>query len=121
MKNKTQVGHALSTLVEFSTSGKELRRSDFHLGDWLLVTTMNSEYLIRPVGNDQYGVSGGWFDRKQLSPYRTTINGCTWGGSVIKLDVVAVCGLRLEFGNGVVTSTIQRFCVLRCWGKNIHN
>jgi hypothetical protein len=121
MKIKPQLGHALLGLVDFSTSGRELRRTDFHVGDWLLVTTVNSEYLIRPVGEDQYRVSGGWFDQKQLSPFKTTINGCTWGGSVIKLDVVAVCGLRLEFGNGVVTSTIRRFCVYRCWGGNIHN
>jgi hypothetical protein len=55
-----------------------------------------------------YSVSGGWFDKKGLSPMTTRIAGCTWGGSAIKVDTAAVCGLRLEFGNRLITSTIQK-------------
>ncbi len=35
------------------------------------------------------------------------------GGSVIKHDIVAACGLRLEFGNRVVTSRIRAVRVIR--------
>ncbi len=52
-------------------------------------------------------------DKEGLSPLRTTINGCTWGGSAIKVDIVAACGLHLEFGNRVVTSRIKEFDVDR--------
>jgi hypothetical protein len=34
------------------------------------------------------------------------------GGSIIKVDIVAACGLSLEFGNRVVTSTIQKIFVV---------
>jgi len=44
---------------------------------------------------------------------KTTIAGCTWGGSAIKEDIVAACGLHLEFGKRVVTSTIQKVSIFR--------
>jgi hypothetical protein len=49
---------------------------------------------------------------------KTTITGCTLGGSVIKLDIVAACGLRLEFGNRVVTTPIQKVYVIRLGSQN---
>ena len=42
-----------------------------------------------------------------------TINGCTWGGSTIKRDIVAARGLRLEFGNTVLTTRIKQIRVIR--------
>ena len=39
------------------------------------------------------------------------INGCTWGGSAIKIDIVAAAGLCLEFGNKVRTSPIQKIAL----------
>ena len=60
-----------------------------------------------------YSISGGWFDYQGLSPVRMSIAGCTWGGSVIKCDIVAARGLRLEFGNRVVTSPIREVRVVR--------
>jgi hypothetical protein len=42
----------------------------------------------------------------------TTIPGCTWGGSAIKVDIVAAFGLMLEFGNRLTTSPIQEVFVL---------
>ncbi|MEE8349838.1 MAG: hypothetical protein V3R94_09725 [Acidobacteriota bacterium] len=82
-------------------------------GDWILVTTLNSTYSIRVLDDGYYHISGGWFDHQGLSPLRTTITGCTWGGSAIKVDIVAACGLHLEFGNRVVTSRIQHCSVFR--------
>jgi len=48
-----------------------------------------------------------------LSPTMVTINGCTFGGSVIRHDVVAARGLFLEFGNKVSTTRIQDVRVVR--------
>ena len=96
------------------TSGLEaVRKRDLGCGDWVLVTTKNSVYSIFVLGDVRYSVSGGWFDREGLSPHTTTINGCTWGGSAIKGDIVAACGLFLEFGNRVMTTRIQNFRVIR--------
>lgn len=43
---------------------------------------------------------------------KTKILGCTWGGSIIKADVVAACGLHVEFANRVVTSPDRKIFVL---------
>jgi len=91
---------------------QQVRKADLRRGDRVIVKTHNSVYAIRVVCDGLYIVSGGWFDRKGLSPTKTTINGCTWGGSVLKVDVVAACGLRLEFGNRLVTSVIRKIVVM---------
>ena len=96
------------------TSGLEpVRKRDLSCGDWVLVTTKNSVYSICVLGGALYSVSGGWFDREGVSPQKTTINGCTWGGSAINLDLVAAPGLFLEFGNQVMTTRIQHVRVIR--------
>jgi hypothetical protein len=48
-----------------------------------------------------------------MPPQRMAINGCTWGGSAIKQDILAARGLYLEFGNTVLTSRIQQIRVIR--------
>ena len=113
--------HLLSSLADQCTSSREVRKTDLHIGDWLVVDTANSRYLIRPLHHGFYSVSGGWFDKNGLSPFRTRITGCTWGGSAVKLDVVAALGRHLEFGNRVLTTAIKSFSLFRCWGKNIDN
>ena len=85
----------------------QVLKADLSVGDILLVKTRNSLYHIRAVGSGEYTVAGGWFDRNGKSPLRTTIAGCTWGGSVIKIDVAAACGLCIEFGNRVTTTAVQ--------------
>jgi hypothetical protein len=65
-----------------------------------------------------YSVSGGWFDKKGLSPMTTGIAGCTWRGTAIKVDIVAACGLSLEFGNRLITSTIQKVILLPLGWQN---
>lgn len=110
MKN---VGPDLVMLIEQSRQLKGVRRTDLHAGDLVLVNTRNSIYTLQVLDPTTYLVSGGWFDRQGLSPLQTTITGCTWGGCILKSDVVAVCGMCLEFGNRVVTSTIQKVCVFR--------
>jgi hypothetical protein len=106
-------GYSLSGFVERSVMLPQLLKSDLRVGDHVFVKTHNSLYVIRVAGNGSYLVSGGWFDRKGLSPMKTTIAGCTWGGSIIKVDVVAACGLCLEFGNRLTTSAIRKVFVFR--------
>jgi hypothetical protein len=97
----------LESITRHAEGLPAVRRQELQPGDWILVTTSNSTYVICVLGDDRYSVTGGWFDKHGLSPLLTTIVGCTWGGSAIKLDIVAACGLRLEFGNRVVTSRIK--------------
>ena len=92
---------------------EQVRKSDLRQGDQLLVATENSVYSVCVHEDSTYSVSGGWFDSQGLSPVRTSIAGCTWGGSVIKQDIVAACGLRLEFGNRVVTTRIREVRLFR--------
>jgi hypothetical protein len=90
-----------------------VRKSELNTGARVVVTTENSVYCIDVLEDATYSVRGGWFDRHSLSPVRIAIAGCTWGGSVIKNDIVAACGLHLEFGNRVVTSRIREVHVIR--------
>ena len=103
----------LGALVKHVDQFESAPKRDLIAGDWVLVTTKNSVYSIFVLGDGRYSVSGGWFDREGVSPQTTTINGCTWGGSAIKGDIVAARGLFLEFGNRVMTTRIQKFRVIR--------
>lgn len=103
----------LGALVKHADQFESVPKRDLSTGDWVLVTTKNSVYSIYVLGDGRYSVSGGWFDREGVSPQTTTINGCTWGGSAIKDDIVAARGLFLEFGNQVMTTRIQNFRVIR--------
>lgn len=90
-----------------------VRKSDLFSGDSVLVLTKNSVYAIRAMGEGLYEVSGGWFERNGGTARVLTINGCTWGGSAIKQDIVAARGLFLEFGNRVVTTRIRDILLIR--------
>ena len=103
----------LGTSVEQAGRSREVRKAELHSGDWVQVRTANSIYSIRVLEEGIYSVSGGWFDRRGLSPLKTTITGCRWDRRALKPDIVAACGLHLEFGNGVVTSRIQEIAVTR--------
>lgn len=93
------------------------RKRELGRGDWVVVTTENSVYSIQVLENSTYLVRGGWFDRQRMSPVQLSIAGCTWGGSVIKNDIVAACGLHIEFGNRVLTSRIREVLVIRGSGR----
>lgn len=108
-----EIVNDLQAIVEHSRSLEEVRKNELRSGDRVLVTTMNSLYIIWVLGEGHYWVCGGWFDRQGMSPKKVGINGCTWGGSAIKRDIIAACGLRLEFGNRVLTSRIRRVSVVR--------
>ncbi len=97
----------LKNIVKQTDGLHQIKKSDLQPGDEIKLKTKNSVYTIKVDGEGYFIVSGGWFDKMSLSPVKTKINGCTWGGSVIKTDIVAACGLNLEFGNRLLTSTIQ--------------
>ena len=103
----------MDAMIDQAERLEAVRKEDLRSGDWLLVTTRNSVYTIFVMDDESYCVSGGWFDREGISPHKTTIHGCTWGGSAIKHDIVAACGLFMEFGNWVITTRIQRIRVIR--------
>lgn len=98
----------LTDIVEESQTLNQIYKSNLKVGDSIILKTNNSIYLIKVMAEERYIVSGGWFDKTNSSPVSTTINGCTWGSSIIKNDIVAACGLHLEFGNQVVTSRIKK-------------
>lgn len=105
--------HCLDALVKQAERLEGVRRTDLRGGEWILVNTLNSLYSIYVLGDGNYRVSGGWFDREGKAPATITINGCTWGGHAIKSDLVAACGLCLEFGNWVITTRIQGIRLIR--------
>jgi hypothetical protein len=110
----------VAAILEQAGRSRLVPKAELGTGDLLIITTENSVYWIRVVGGSICEVRGGWFDRRGLSPVRTSIAGCTWGGTVIKTDVAAACGLQLEFGNRVVTSRIQEVDVIRAGGAESH-
>jgi hypothetical protein len=112
-ENRSKCLPTLSSLAETADDLKEVRKAELRVGDWVFVKTVKSLYRIHVLSNGLYEASGGWFDKKGLSPTKTRIARCTWGGSAVKIDVVAACGLRLEFGNKVKTSSIREIIVFR--------
>jgi hypothetical protein len=107
-----RIGVPLGSIVLSVEKLQAVKKADLCAGDCVIVKTVNSAYTIRVEGGNKYLVSGGWFGKKGRTPATTTIAGCTWGGSAIKVDIIAACGLSLEFGNRLITSTIQKIFVL---------
>ena len=103
----------VAAILEQIGHSRPVRKSELKSGDRIRVTTENSVYSIRVLEDAVYSVTGGWFDRQGVSPSRVSIAGCTWGGSVIRNDIVAACGLHIEFGNRVVTSKIREVRLIR--------
>ena len=106
-------GHSLEKIVDGAVQLKQVRKQELQFGDLVLITTRNSDYSVSVLEDDRYIVSGGWFARKGRSPMKVSITGCTWGGSIIKVDTLAACGLRMEFSNRVITTTIRKVRVIR--------
>ena len=105
-----------SSIAEHVDQFDAVYKQELQFGDCVRVRTLNSTYSIQVLGDDLYSVSGGWFDHEGSSPFKTGINGCTWGGRAIKVDMVAACGLFLEFGNQLMTTRIQKIDVIRYEG-----
>jgi hypothetical protein len=107
-----RLGLTLASITSSADHLQEVRKSSLGFGDWVFVKTIKSLYRIRALGGGLYEVSGGWFHKKGLGPVQLRISGCTWGGSAIKIDLIAACGLRIEFGNRLITSPVRKIFVL---------
>lgn len=106
----------LSRLARQAPLPGAVRRDELGPGDRVTVRTRNSVYTLWSLGDDEFTVQGGWFER-QPAPSRTVrISGCTYGGSAIRHDVIAAPGLFLEFESGVVTTRILEVRVERFAG-----
>jgi hypothetical protein len=114
----SKYGLNLSRIIKNTSKIKSISKNSLEIWDCLLVKTYNSVYTIKKIDNRMYEISGGWFDKNGLSPSKMIIRGCTWGGSVIHINMLAACGLRLEFGNNVITSPVNQIIVIR--GRNLN-
>jgi len=112
-------GISLSHFIGMSTDSRiTLFRQDIQAGDIVYVKTQNSTYSLYAREDGVFEITGGWFDKRGVSPFITKINGCTYGGSMINIRTIAVCGLCIEFGNNVRTSTVQKIFVNRYFKHN---
>ncbi len=112
-------GISLSRFIGLSTDKRNtLFRHDVQTGDIVYVRTLNSIYSLRALDDGLFAVSGGWFDKHGVSPFITGINGCTFGGSMINITAIAACGLCIEFGNRVRTSSIRKIVIFQQSRKN---
>jgi len=100
--------HSLSALTEHASNANGVRRGDVQAGDVVVLYTSNSDYQARRLKDGRFAVSGGWFEKHYTTEYITSITGCTWGGKCINREFVGSCGMRVEFGNRVITSVLQR-------------
>ncbi len=91
----------------------ELSRSEVEAGDLIVIHTHNSVYYLRCDNDMKFIVSGGYFDSDTKISQRIGISGCTWGGSAINTEMLAVRGMQLEFANHVTTSSIRKIKVLK--------
>ena len=100
--------HNLTHLTEHASRALGVRRNELDKGDVLMLYTRNSVYTARYLGDGRFAVTGGWFDLNAGSPDVTSIAGSTWGGKCINREMLASPGMRVEFGNRVITSVLQR-------------
>jgi hypothetical protein len=108
-----KLGLNLDNIVHGMDDIQKVTKGSLKPGDYVLIKTINSLYSICKKNDNLYEVSGGWFDRKGLSPAVISIRGCTWGGSIINIGIIAARGLFLEFGNNLTTSPIRKIVVIK--------
>lgn len=106
-------GMNLDRIVKQVDDIQKVQKGSLEPGDYVFVKTHNSLYSICKREDELFEVCGGWFDRKGLSPAVLSIRGCTWGGSIINIGIVAARGLFLEFGNNLITSPIRKIVVIK--------
>jgi hypothetical protein len=103
----------LSNFIKEVDELPALYKSEVSAGDHIQVKTQNSTYSLKVLENNTFKVTGGRFDRIKVSPMEMTITGCGLGGAFVKTDLVAACGLSIEFENRVITSTVVSFAVFK--------
>lgn len=106
-------GLSLSRIIEIIPGIRQIEKNDLKSGDQVFIFTGNSVYDIKKVDEKIYRVSGGWFDQNNISPCKISIRGCTWGGSIIHINLLAAIGLSIEFNNNLVTSPVSKIVVFK--------
>lgn len=106
------VGITLDSITRNAHLYPQVRKDDVFPGDWVIIRTLRSEYVLRALGDGLYEVRGGWFDAKGYSPMITGVAGATWGGNAIMPGLLAACGLRVEFRNRLITSPVRSVVVI---------
>ena len=106
-------GLSLSKIIDSIPNIKNLQKDELKTGDQVFIFTGNSVYEIKKLDNSQFLISGGWFDSNNVSPCKISIRGCTWGGSIIHINLVAAIGLSIEFNNNLITSPVSRIVVFK--------
>lgn len=97
-----------------------IRDDDVAPGDWVIIRTRNSTYVLAALGSGTFRVTGGWFASTGQDRANVRVLGCTWGGSVIHTQLIAAPGMCVEFDNSVRTSRIQEVCLFRDGGGRPH-
>jgi hypothetical protein len=112
--------HTLDRLVEAASSVQGVRGPDLSAGDWLVVRTKNSVYLLAAQGDGRFSVSGGWFSAHDADTASVGITGCTWGGRAILTGLIAAPGMCIEFDNGVCTTRVRQVQLIRRGSPAVH-
>lgn len=86
---------------------------DLWPGDWVMIRTKNSVYVLAALGDGRFAANGGWFTAEGAESMPVRVAGCTWGGSAILTGLVAAPGMFIEFDNGVRTTRVHEVRVLR--------
>jgi hypothetical protein len=107
------LGATLTGIAQTSHLFPQVRKDEVSRGDWVIIRTVKSEYRLRALGNGLFEASGGWFDKKGCAPMTIGVAGATWGGSAIMPQVLAACGMRVEFRNRLVTSPVKSIIIFR--------
>lgn len=106
------LGASLSGLTGVAHLFPHIRKDDLSPGDFVIIQTVKSKYTIHVLDGGLYEARGGWFDKKGFAPLRIGVAGATWGGSAIMPEVLAACGMRVEFRNRLITSPVQSITVI---------
>ena len=101
----------LDRITLHSDRTPKVRKDELSPGDWVIIRTVRSDYRLKVLEGGTYEVRGGWFDRRGCAPMTLGIAGATWGGSAIMPQVLAACGMRVEFRNRLITSPVKSITV----------
>lgn len=88
--------------------GCDLRKLE--VGNAITVVTMNTEYLVKRVAPGPGGFEISGHPKFCPTPTPCSINGSTWGGSMLKMEFVGL-GMHMEFvtdptGREVITTSM---------------
>jgi len=106
-------GYTLAGFGDASGNLRAIRKTDVRPGDCVLVRTRNSLYILQATADGRFSAWGGWFKRKERNGSQISVNGCSLGGSIININVIAALGMCIEFSNRLITTPVECFVVLR--------